>query len=201
MRSFDPKTLDKRTAYYFMISAIVPRPIAFVTSVNADGVVNAAPFSYFTGISSQPPIIAVAVGERRGEPKDTMRNIESGEEFVVNVVNEGIAEQMVQASNDYPADVSEIDATGLKTVPSEVVVPPRIAESPVHLECRLREIVRLDGVPGGLILGEVVRYHAAEEVLDENGIVDISKLKPLGRLGGAQYCGVDRVWEIERPSP
>jgi flavin reductase (DIM6/NTAB) family NADH-FMN oxidoreductase RutF len=129
-----------------------------------------------------------------------MRNIEAGGEFVVNIVNETIAEPMVRASNDYPPEVSEIEQVGLSTLPSEVVAPPRIAESPVHLECRLREIVRLDGVPGGLILGEVLRYHAAEEVLNDDGLVDITRLNPLGRLGGAQYCGVDRVWEIERPS-
>ena len=192
----DPSKLTRNDAYRLMISAFIPRPIAFVSTRSRAGVDNCAPFSYSMGVSSRPMVLAVSIGSRGRRPKDTARNILDTREFVVNVVTEAIAERMNVASGDWAEDVSEFDEAGLTPAPSEVVAPPRIAESPVNFECRLlQHLVVADNT---VCFGEVVRLHVADDVVS-NGRVDARKLRPVGRLGGAQYCRTDSIFEMIRP--
>jgi flavin reductase (DIM6/NTAB) family NADH-FMN oxidoreductase RutF len=191
----DPAGLDAKALYKLMISIIVPRPIAWTSTISADGVLNAAPFSYFQALSSKPPMVMISVGKRRsGVAKDTRANIEATREFVVNLVSEGSGVRMVRTSVDYPPEVSEFAEAGLTAVPSEKVRPPRIAESAVALECRLDRVLEVG--TSGICIGEVVAIHLRDDVLAADGTVDPWKLRPLGRLGGAAYAPLREVVEI-----
>jgi len=194
----DPRDLAARAAYPLFISTIVPRPIAWVSTVSPDGRPNLAPFSFFMGVTSDPPTLAVAIGRRRGEPKDTARNIEAGGEFVVNVVTTDLAAAMVLTSADFPPTVSEFAAAGLTPLPSVRVRPPRVAESPLHMECRLERLVPIGRSATTLAIAEVVLFHIADELWTGQG-VDVARLKPLGRLGGTLYAPVERTISIPRP--
>ena len=199
----DPRTRETRANYHFLTSAIMPRPIAWVTTLDpATGVLNAAPFSWFQAVCSDPPMVMLAIQRRAdGSPKDTVRNIRASGEFVVNVSPRSMAEAMVQSSGEYPPEVSEVEALGLRTAPSRAVKPPRLADSPVHLECRLRQEIPL-GNQGGtsLILGEAVHLAADDGVLDARGNVDPSKLVLVARLGGQEYVDTERFFTIRRPA-
>src|SRR6185503_2075924 len=150
----DPATLSRRDGYFFMISAIVPRPIAFVTTRGHDGRTNAAPFSYFTGVSSSPPSLLICSGRRRDGVKDTERNIMETGEFTVNIVVEEMMDAVVIAGTDHPPHVSELDLAGLSTEPGTKVATPRVLASPVNLECRLLQSIDVAGA--AVIAGEVV---------------------------------------------
>jgi flavin reductase (DIM6/NTAB) family NADH-FMN oxidoreductase RutF len=192
----DPQSLTPGALYRFMISAVVPRPIALISTAAADGSLNLAPFSYFNAITNRPPLLGVSINSRGGEPKDTLRNIRAIGEYVVNIVTESMAERMVLASGDWPAETDEFQITGFTPAPSALVRPPRVAESPVNLECRLhREIPFGDAT---FVVGELVRAHVADELMVE-GVVDIARLMPLGRLGGDGYAFVRDVIHLPRP--
>lgn len=192
----DPARMTQREAYRLMITAFVPRPIAFVSTLSRDGVANCAPFSYSMGVSSRPMVLAVSVGERDGKPKDTARNILDTREFVVNLVTEAIAEKMNIASGDFADQVSEFEEAGLTRAASEAVAAPRIAESPVNFECRLMSALRI--ADNTVFFGEALRLHIDEVVLTE-GLVDIRKLRPIARLGGPQYAHIHDVFDMVRP--
>ncbi len=192
----DPSSLPERESYRLMISAFVPRPIAFVSTRSRTGVDNCAPFSYSMGVSSHPMVLAVSVGERDGRPKDTARNILDTREFVINLATEAIAEKMNVASGDYAGTVSEFAEAGLTPAPSEAVRAPRIAESPVNFECRLIRAVTV--ADNTVFFGEALRLHLDEAILT-NGLVDVHKLRPIGRLGGPRYCRTQEVFEMVRP--
>ena len=192
----DPTSIPEGEAYRLMISAFVPRPIAFVSTVSRTGVDNCAPFSFSMGVSSSPMVLGVSIGERDGLPKDTARNILDTREFVVNLVTESIAEKMNIASGDYAPDVSEFDEAGLTRAPSEVVRPPRIADSPVNFECFLLRAVRVaDNI---VFFGEVLRLHVDDHIMTD-GLVDVAKLRAVGRLGGPRYCRTQDVFQMARP--
>ena len=192
----DPSSLPEKDSYRLMISAFVPRPIAFVSTRSLAGVDNCAPFSFSMGVSSRPMVFAVSIGERDSQPKDSARNILDTHEFVVNLVTEAIAEKMNIASGDYAETVSEFDEAGLTRAPSELVKPPRIAESPVNFECRLIRAVHIG--ENTVFFGEAVRLHINDDVM-ANGLVDVQRLRPIGRLGGARYCRTHDVFEMVRP--
>jgi len=192
----DPNVISPAAMYQFMIGVIVPRPIAFITTRRANGQVNAAPFSYFNAITNEPPLIGISINLRRGVPKDTLENIRATGEFVVNIVNEDLATRMVQTSGDWPEDVDELALTGLTSLDSDLVKPPRIAESPVHLECKLHREIPLGKT--SFVIGEILRAHVSDAVLTD-GRVDVEKLKPLGRLGGDGYSVVRDVLHLARP--
>ena len=192
----DPSSVPERQAYRLMISAFIPRPIAFVSTTSRSGVDNCAPFSFSMGASGHPMVLGVSIGERDGRPKDTARNILDTREFVVNIVTESIAEKMNIASGDYAPDVSEFEEAGLTRAPCDVVRPPRIAESPVNFECRMLRAVRV--ADNTVFFGEAVRLHVDDRVL-RDGIVDVQKLHAIGRLGGPQYCRTQDVFEMVRP--
>ncbi len=194
----DPRTISPGAMYQFMIGVIVPRPIAFISTRAADGRLNLAPFSYFVPLTNRPPLVGVSIQERAGVLKDTARNIEATGEFVINVVTEPMAEGMVLASGDWPAHVDEFALAGFTAAASERVRPPRVAESPVSLECRLHQVIGF-GV-ARFIVGEVVLAHVKDEVLDTGGRVDPAKLAAVGRLGGDAYAPLRDIVHIARPA-
>jgi flavin reductase (DIM6/NTAB) family NADH-FMN oxidoreductase RutF len=183
--------LDIKENYKLLISSVVPRPIAFVSTLSADGVPNLAPFSFFTAMTARPPTIGFVSSRRSGETvkKDTLHNIESGGEFVINIVTEYIAEQMHRTSADYAPEIDEFALSSLSPVPSLMVKPPRVSESPINLECKLYRMVEIgDGEPGSgtLIIGEIIIYHVDDRLL-VNGRIDPALLKPVGKLAGSEY--------------
>ena len=198
----DPGQADYRDVYKLMTGVIVPRPIAFVSTVSAEGIRNLAPFSFFTGISANPPVICFSpmVRASDGQHKDTLRNIEATGEFVVNVVSEEFGDRMNACSGEYPPEVDEFEVSGLTAIPSDLVKPPRVAESKVNMECRLAQIVHVSAKPlgGSIVLGEVLRFHIRDELLDGYKI-DPDGLRAIGRMGGPSYVRVTDRFDISRP--
>ena len=198
----DPGATGPQEIYKLMVGVIVPRPIAFVSSVSADGVPNLAPFSFFTGISANPPVICFSpmIRGSDGAKKDTLRNIEETREFVVNIVSEEFAQQMNICSAEFPPDVDEFVASGLTPLPSDLVKAPRVKESGVNMECRLLQVVHVSEKPlgGSIVLGEVVRFHIADEICDDYKI-DPDKLHPIGRMGGPTYTRTTDRFDMQRP--
>ncbi len=198
----EPRDHEPRNIYRLMTGVIVPRPIAFVSTVSADGLRNLAPFSFFTAISANPPVICFSpmIRGRDASTKDTLRNIQATREFVVSVVTEEIAEQMNATSADVPPDVDEFTLAHLTPVPSDVVRPPRVRESPVNMECRLVQIVEISPKPlgGSLVIGEVLRFHIADELVS-NYFVDPDRLKAIGRMCGGTYVRTGQRFDMERP--
>ena len=192
----DPAKLSRRESYNFLVSAIAPRPIAFVTSMNREKVVNAAPFSFFNAVSGSPPIIMISAGRKEGAMKHTTENILSRKEFVVNLVTEDLVHSMNVASADFPSDVSEVEFAKLTLLPSEVVSVPRIGESHLNCECVFTQHL-LIGNATDLILGEIVRYHIQDEFLMD-GKLDQEKFRPVARMGGNFYSRSSDLFELER---
>ena len=208
MRSFDPQQESVQNIYKLMIGAIVPRPIAFVSSLDRRGIRNLAPFSFFNGVSAAPPVVLFCAAVRRedrerglGPHKDTLLNVIDTREFVINVVTESIAEKMNLTSAQVPPDVDEFELSGLTPLPSELVKPPRVAESPVQMECRLRQIVEISEKLHGstIVLGDVLRFHVREDVV-ENFRIDADKLAAIGRMGGPTYVRTRDRFDLERPA-
>jgi flavin reductase (DIM6/NTAB) family NADH-FMN oxidoreductase RutF len=198
----NPAEHDYRDIYKLMVGVIVPRPIAFVSTISADGIRNLAPFSFFTGISANPPVICFSpmIRGSDGARKDTLRNIEVTKEFVVNVVSEGFAEKMNICSAEFPPAVDEFEMSGLTPFPSDLVKPPRVKESRINMECRLVQIVEISDKPlgGSLVLGEVLRFHVDSALFDHYKI-DPDKLHAIGRMGGPTYTRTTDRFDMTRP--
>src|SRR5512141_2619470 len=193
----DLNTLTHDQAYKLMISALVPRPIAFISTMGEDGGLNLAPFSFFMGVGSKPPMLAVSVEHRATGPKDTVRNIRANREFVVNMVVEEIAEQMNLASGDYPYGVDEFEVSGLTPCASAIVKPPGVEESPVRFECHAVNLMEVGKSPNTVIFGEILCIHVRDDLyLTEKLRVDTPRLGAVGRLGGPQYCRVRDIFEM-----
>ena len=203
MMTIDPASEKPADIYKLMIGAIVPRPIAFVASMSAAGVRNLAPFSFFTATSANPPVICFApmVRSSDGSRKDTLRNIEETQEFVVNVVSEEIAERMNACSPEFPPEVDEFEVSGLTPVASDLIQVPRVAESKIAMECRLFRIVEVSDKPmgGSLVLGQVVRFHVADGLF-ENFRIDADALKAIGRMAGSDYARTKDRFSMTRPT-
>jgi len=203
MRRIDPAEAAPAEVYKLMIGAIVPRPIAFVSTVDAAGHRNLAPFSYFTGCSTNPPVVCFCAAVREGPrpEKDTLENILATGEFVVNAVSEEIAERMNACSAEVAPEVDEFALSGLTPIESELVKPPRVAESKIQMECRLRQVVRVSDKPGGgnLVLGDVLRFHVQESVLLGDYKIDPDALRAIGRMGGPTYVRTRDRFEMQRP--
>ncbi|HTP43552.1 MAG TPA: flavin reductase family protein [Candidatus Acidoferrum sp.] len=198
----DPGSTDTLNVYKLMIGSIVPRPIAFVSTLSAGGVPNLAPFSFFTGVSANPPVIAFSpmIRSSDGRKKDTLNNIEATREFVVNVVSEEFAQKMNLCSEEFPPEVDEFRVSGLTPVPSDLVKPARVAESHVSMECRLVQVVHVSPKPlgGSIVLGEVLRFHVDDALID-NFRIDPDKLHAFGRMGGNTYARTTDRFELIRP--
>lgn len=197
----DPETLDVRDRYGLMIATILPRPIAWISTVSPDGVFNLAPFSFFTGITANPMSVCFApVNNRDGVQKDTLINARATGQFVVNLANESNAEKMNRTAANYPYGVSEFERAGLTPLPSVKVKPPRVKESPVHMECRVLQIVTLSEGPlgGHLVIGKVVFMHV-DDALWNGGRPRHQDLKAVGRMEGAWYTRTQDAFELPRP--
>lgn len=199
---FDPGIETPQNIYKLLVGAIVPRPIAFVSTLSADGVRNLAPFSFFTAISANPPVICFSpmVRASDGHTKDTLNNIRETGEFVVNIVSEEFAGRMNITAQEFPPEVDEFEQAGLTPVASDLVKPPRVAESHVNMECRLVQIVDVSRKPlgGSIVLGEVVRFHVHDELFD-NFRIDPDQLHAIGRMAGATYARTTDRFDLVRP--
>lgn len=195
----EPAELNGLEAHRLLISMIVPRPIAWVTSIDHDGVVNAAPYSFFSGVSSKPPVISISAGYGKYGEKDTPRNIAATGEFVVNLVGEHQADQMNRTATEYPYGVSETEMLGIEVAPSTTISVPRIAASPAALECRLERIVPVGDPPASLILGEVQLYWVRDDVAwDRVEGIDPQELSVIGRLHLDSYLRISETFSMER---
>ena len=197
----DPAVMPSQSVYKLLIGCVVPRPIAWVSTVSADGVPNLAPFSFFMGVCNEPPTIAFSSGRREGSKKDTVTNAEHTGDFVVNVVDDLLAEQMNLTSGEYPPEVDEFALAGLTAAPGVKVRAPRLVEAPISLECRVDRIIPVGRGPHSLVLGEIVYFHLRDELYDPaTGRIDMHRLRPVGRLAGNLYSHIHDIFEMKRPN-
>lgn len=196
----DPTQQKERDNYKLMIGSIIPRPIAFITSQSEEGVVNAAPFSYFNIVTSNPPMISVSIQRKDGVQKDTARNILQGESFVVHIVSKSFVEEMNKTAAVLPPNESEIDLTTLTLEDSKVVPVPTIQEAKVAMECVLEHHVTLgkDNQAVDHIIGKIVNFNIDDTLVD-NFRIDAQQLEPISRLAGQNYSELGRIFELERP--
>ena len=205
MISFTPKELTVAKMHHYLLGAIGPRPIAFASTIDGNGQANLAPFSFFNVFSANPPILifSPARSGRTNTTKDTYNNVKAHPEVVINVVNFEIVEQMSLASSPYPAGESEFVKSGLTPIPSDLVKPFRVKESPIQFECKVNQVVELgtEGGAGNLIICEVVKFHIDESYLDENQLIDQQKIDLVARMGGNWYCRANghAMFELEKP--
>ena len=205
MISFTPKDLTVAKMHHYLLGAIGPRPIAFASTIDGNGQANLAPFSFFNVFSANPPILifSPARSGRTNTTKDTYNNVKAHPEVVINVVNFDIVEQMSLASSPYPAGESEFVKSGLTPIPSDLVKPFRVKESPVQFECKVNQVIELgtEGGAGNLIICEVVKFHIDESYLDENQLIDQQKIDLVARMGGNWYCRANEhaMFELEKP--
>jgi flavin reductase (DIM6/NTAB) family NADH-FMN oxidoreductase RutF len=192
----DAEGLTDDDAYKLLVGAVVPRPIAWVTTLDGAGRVNAAPFSAFTFVCNQPPMLAISIGRKRGALKDTARNIRETAEFVVNIADDGLIEPLHLSSREYPETVSEVEALGLATAPSRRVRPPRLAAVPVAMECRLFQTLEFGAGRSNLFIGEVTLFHVRDDLF-RDGKIDSARLRPIARLGGPNYAKLGEIVTME----
>ncbi len=197
----NPKTFEGFNRV--LTGVVVPRPIAFVSTISNSGNVNLSPYSFFNAVSYDPPLIIFSSSKftSDGKLKDSLSNIEQNGEFVVNIVNENIVEAMNKTAAEYPEDVNEFDVANLTQIDSDLVKPPRLSESPVNMECKLERIITLgtEAHPQGLVIGEIMQLHIDDEIISGHRI-NHEKLKPVGRLAGNMYTHTYDVFELMRPS-
>lgn len=200
MKTFDTDG-DFANNYKFLIGSILPRPIAVVSTLNEDGTNNVAPFSFFTGVSAKPMIVAFCplIRTTTGEKKDTLVNIERNKEFVINFVSTAIADKINLTSTELPYGEDEFKFAGLTPIDSLTIKPKRILESPIHFECILRDIISYGDMPGQgtLVTGEVKKIHIKDE-LEESGRIDTKLFDPLGRGAGNDWIKCDSTIQLER---
>lgn len=205
MLSLDPKNLPIPKLHGYLLGAIGPRPIALASTIDAEGNPNLAPFSFFNVFSANPPIaiFSPARSGRTNTTKHTYDNVKSVPEVVINVVSYAIVQQISLASSEYPKGVNEFIKAGLTPIPSDLIKPFRVKESPVQLECKVIEVKELgtEGGAGNLVICEVVKIHINENVLDANGNIDQTKIDLVARMGGNYYCRAngDALFEIAKP--
>jgi flavin reductase (DIM6/NTAB) family NADH-FMN oxidoreductase RutF len=199
MISIVPSDLSPRDVYRLLISSVIPRPIGWVSTIGLDGTLNLAPFSFFNAVGGNPPTILISVGQRKGDPKDTFRNIQDTGEFVVNIVNEELAHAMNETAGEWAYRVNEFERAQVTPLASIDVKPPRVAESPIAMEVKMTQIVPVDDTHYTLILGRVIRFHIRAGLLRSNGLIDAAELRPLARLGGDEYATIHQVFEMKRP--
>jgi flavin reductase (DIM6/NTAB) family NADH-FMN oxidoreductase RutF len=187
------KDMSTEEAYRLLCGVVTPRPVAWITTRSKDGRVNAAPFSSYNYVAHSPPMVAVNIGSRAGELKDTARNITETGEFVVNVATEATLEVMHACGADYPPEMGEPEQLGIELIPSTIVLPPRIAATPVQMECRLEHVLPLGRGLNTLYIGEVVAFHLSDAIYDGR-YIDTVAMKPISRLGGPYYAGLGEIF-------
>jgi flavin reductase (DIM6/NTAB) family NADH-FMN oxidoreductase RutF len=191
----DPSKLDTTSVYKLLVGAVVPRPIAWVSTRSHDGVLNLAPYSFFNVASREPPMLAISIGPRTGGedyPKDTLTNMRETQEFVINIVSLELANAMHDSSLNYPPEVDEFVRAGLTPAPCVVVKTPRVAEAKISMECTVEHMLRLGS--DTLVIGRMHRYHVDDAIIS-NGRIDLQKLNPLARMAG-NYTRIERLFEL-----
>ncbi|MCK0179610.1 flavin reductase family protein [Flavobacteriaceae bacterium S0862] len=204
MLSFEPKDLSTGKLHSYLLSAVAPRPIAFASTIDADGNPNLSPFSFFNVFSANPPIMVFSPARRvRGNTtKHTLDNVEQVKEVVINMVNFDIVQQMSLASTEYPENINEFKKAGLTMLESDLVKPFRVAESPIQFECKVNDIIKLgtEGGAGNLIICEVVKFHITSEVLNDDNTINQEQLDLVARAGGSYYSRANKgFFEIPKP--
>ncbi len=203
MALVDPANMAWQDVYRVLVDCVQPRPIGFISTIDGQGRPNVAPYSFFNMLSANPPVCFFSPGikGRGGTKKDSLLNVEEVPEFVHNVVTEDIGKRMNQAAFPYDHGENEFEFAGLTQEPSERVRPPRVAESPVHLECRVVDIKSFGDWPGAgtVVFGEILLVHVHDGLLDERGRIAPEKLRTIGRLGGSGYCTTRDTFNMRRP--
>lgn len=197
----NPTDLDRRALHELFMSAVVPRPIAWVSTVGENGVNNLAPFSCMTILCQDPAIICMNIAwNRDSRKKDTLRNIEFAKDFVVAAVDDSLAEAMNQTAGGYPPDIDEFGKVSLTPLKSDIVTSPMVAESPVNMECKLHDIIEFGTPPNGshAVFGQILRVHVRDDLWRDDHI-DSARLKAIGRLGEDLYCRTTDLFEMKRP--
>jgi flavin reductase (DIM6/NTAB) family NADH-FMN oxidoreductase RutF len=199
----DPTTISYKSVYKIMTGSILPRPIGWISSIDSSGRPNLAPFSFFNAVCSNPPTVLFCSSIRGsdGKTKDTLNNVRATNEFVVNIVTEELLQAMNASSIEAPPDFDEFNYAGLSLAPSVMIKPPRVKESPIHYECRVKQIIDISDQPGGasIVIGSIIHIHVDDGVMFGENKIDLTALKPIGRLMGSGYCRVTDIIEIERP--
>lgn len=205
MLTINPKEISVPKMHGYLLSAVIPRPIAFASTIDKEGNINLSPFSFFNCFSANPPILVFSPSRkgRDSTSKHTYENVKEVPEVVIHIVNYNMAEQMSLSSCEYPKGINEFEKAGLTQVPSQMVKPPRVGEAPVAMECKVNQIIELGtgGAAGNLVICEVLLMHIKEEVLDGNGRIDPVKLDAVARMGGDYYLRVQENNIITIPKP
>jgi flavin reductase (DIM6/NTAB) family NADH-FMN oxidoreductase RutF len=188
----DPAYLDPETAYRLITGVVVPRPIAWVTSLSATGVLNLAPFSAFMFVSPKPPMLAISVGRKGNTYKDTAQNILNNEEYVVHIADSSLMTAVHESSTEHPPDVSEVEELRLSTLPGERIKVPRLAAAPIAMECRFRQCLEFGETRSRLIIGEVLVFHIRDGLL-QNGKIETEALDPIARIAGPRYAKLGEI--------
>ncbi|WP_322922382.1 flavin reductase family protein [Paenibacillus campi] len=204
MITIDPQTISTLQNYKLVTGSVVPRPIAWVSTLTESGVINVAPFSYFNIVASDPPIVSVSVARREGQMKDTARNAIAGGELVIHIVSEHLTEEMNRTGSTLPPDQSELELTSLSTVPSDRIAVPGIREALVRFECKLEQHIPIKNdagdVSNDLLLARIVCYHFDEKIVDtDKYYVHTDELKPVARIAGNEYARLTEPFVVERP--
>ena len=205
MLTINPKEVKTNILHGYLLGAVAPRPIAFASTIDKEGRPNLSPFSFFNVFSAKPPIavFSPAKSGRTGANKHTFENMKEVPEVVINVVNYDLVQQASLTSTEYPKGTNEFEKSGLTAIKSELIKPFRVKESPVQMECKVREIIVLgdEGGAGNLVICEILLIHIDEKVLDENKLIDPNKIDLVARMGGNFYCRAsgDALFEIAKP--
>ena len=188
----DPSDLGAERIYRLMTGIVVPRPIAWVTSLSRNGVLNLAPFSAFTFVSQKPPMLAISVGRKGADYKDTAHNILDTEEYVIHIADAPLMNAVHESSVEHPPEVSEVEQLGLETAPCEHIKVPRLVAAPVAMECRFRQCLEFGDERSRLIVGEVVMFHIRDSLI-ANGKIETEALDPIARIGGPRYARLGEI--------
>jgi flavin reductase (DIM6/NTAB) family NADH-FMN oxidoreductase RutF len=198
---FDPAELDQAAIYKLLSGAVIPRPIGWISSISADGLVNLAPFSFFNAIGDDPPHVMFSTVRTNDRNKDTLNNVLETGQFVVNMVTEDVVSQMNETANVVPHHVNEFELAGLTEIPSAIVKPPRVKESPVQFECELVHHYALENAKFGgavLMVGRIVMFHFDESVLLDNYKINMETYRPVARLAGSNYAKLGEMFSVKR---
>ncbi|MDN4494608.1 flavin reductase family protein [Ureibacillus aquaedulcis] len=202
MISINPNAITEHEVSKILKGSIIPRPIAFVTTISDEKIVNGAPFSYFNIVCAHPPMISLAIQRENGNIKDTARNIKSNEEFVVHIVDRDNVEKVNETAARLPYNKSELELAKMTQLPSKLISVPGIKEAKVRMECKLVKAIPLESegrVISDLVIGEVVQFHLSDEIYEENGRINVERLNPVSRLAGAEYAEIGGLFSIKRP--
>lgn len=189
---FPASDLNPEQTYRLMSGIIVPRPIAWISTINAAGVVNLAPFSCYTFVSNQPPMVGINIGRKAGERKDTGRNIIENGHFVVNIADETLLDPLHESAQEHPPEISEAELLGLEVLAGEAIATPRLAAAPISLECRLHSVTPFGNTGAEFFVGEVVMFHIRDGLM-QDGKIDTGTLRPICRIGGPNYASLGEI--------